>query len=688
MSSGDIVNPKRVRWIANERVDGVDVDNLSAELLEHTDASVRSLIFKPQNAGTTVPTGLILTGFNLQLNPTGGSDGNIRVLSALGVAVDADGRRIVKEAGTVVDIAIPSGTNQLYAYWNEVAVDTAARRFISVTSPFGETPNSVATKFQGTCGFWVRAGNATSIVASDNVTGQTRALVLLCVTTNTAGVISITGFDATLAPNGTFVTNRLSTVSQPTTFPQNNASGGSLRTLHDMVQTLGYIVGQLGWKNSRNTTPAALNNFQAYAVPTVRGIDALFDALSDTDVTPITVWRDGFLNRRSTIDHNGYRMGQVTEINQEWYTGLRTFVIPVGTSWTSGTSVANMSTTRTIDPGSGSGIGLFTVTTGSGSFFVNLPIFVGTTLKAVTFVAFKSSATDTFSYSVVSKAVGTLFSGTVPGTGTGTITTVLTAAVSSPNISLTQTDFFWIALASGFGNTNSTVLTATVTVIEDPQGWLFVPAIDATNLNCTTTREYNDPTVVINQRTARLITQIQASGAAPALGSLSTTLYECFLNADVAYVQEWILRTGTISDATNNRLFAAGIQNNNAGAGNRFVYFYNPNTITNWQLRIVGSSGGVDTDTGVAITANTTYRMRLEIFGANVSSAGGTNFRVRGYINGAKIVDIIVTTLPVADMIRPYFQIGTTTTANGGPYDFSIGRVRRVWNHLLNGDNL
>lgn len=275
MSAGDILNPKRVRWEANERVDGVDADALSAELIEHTDALTRSQLFTPRNLGGTAPTGLIVTGFGLQLNPTGGSDGKVRVLSALGVAIDADGRRIIKDNGLQHDVSIPAGSQQLYVYWNEVAIENLTRRFISVTSPFGESPRGVETKYQSSYGFFVRAGNASSIVASDNVNGQTRALVCIGIVTNTAGVVACTGHNAITAPNGTDIVNRLSTIVPAGTPPTSSVISGSIKTLHEMVQALGHTIGQTAWKGSLGLTPSAANNYGAYNTP-AGGADAAF----------------------------------------------------------------------------------------------------------------------------------------------------------------------------------------------------------------------------------------------------------------------------------------------------------------------------------------------------------------------------------------------------------------------------
>jgi len=89
MSTGDVLNPKRVRLQANERLDTVDTDPLSAAAREHLDAYARAVEAQPRNVGSSTPTGLIIQGFGLTLNPTNPTDAKVRVQSALGVAFDA-----------------------------------------------------------------------------------------------------------------------------------------------------------------------------------------------------------------------------------------------------------------------------------------------------------------------------------------------------------------------------------------------------------------------------------------------------------------------------------------------------------------------------------------------------------------------------------------------------------------------
>lgn len=275
MATGDVLNPSRPRYEANERFDTVDADAASQAPLDHIDALIRAMLTTPRAAGGTSPVGLLLTGFSLTLNPTGPSDGLVRINAELGVAVDANGRPIIKPAGTTLDLTIPAGSHQLYVYYRETDGETAKRRFLTVTPPFTEYSQAMNTKYQSTLGTYVRSGNNTNIVPDDVVNGVTTPLVCIGICTNTAGAISMTGYDATTAPNGSDITNRMATVTAPATPPTVNTRNGSPKTLHDLLTAALYSIGQVAWKGSDFLTPAAGNNFGAYSIP-AGGVDKAF----------------------------------------------------------------------------------------------------------------------------------------------------------------------------------------------------------------------------------------------------------------------------------------------------------------------------------------------------------------------------------------------------------------------------
>lgn len=292
MAIGDILNPKRVRTQANERLDVVDADALSSVAREHLDAYSRAIEAAPRAVGSSTPTGLIFQGFGLTLNPTGPTDAKIRVQSALGVAFDANGRMLIKEAGIQVDLTLPSGNSQVYVYYVESSSDSTVRRVISVSSPFAESGASIPTKFKSDVAFFTRAGDQTSIVASDVVNGGTTALCFLGVANNSGGTVTMTGYNASTAPNGAFATNRITSVTTPATPPPANTANGSVASLLDLINAVAFSVGQALWKGSGVTTPTAANNFQAFAPHPTSSVAKLAEYLAAGNFVGASTFND------------------------------------------------------------------------------------------------------------------------------------------------------------------------------------------------------------------------------------------------------------------------------------------------------------------------------------------------------------------------------------------------------------
>ena len=275
MTTGDITNPKRVRTQANERLDTGDASALSATARSHLDAYARAIEAAPRNVGTTTPTGLIFEGFGLTLNPSAPNDNKVRVQSPVGVAFDSNGRMLIKEVGVTVDLTLGAGNSQIYAYYIEDNSDSAVRRFISVTSPYVESGAAIPTTLKSDVAYWVRTGDQTSIVATDVVNGQTTPLCFLGVANNTAGAITMTGYDVVNAPNGAYAVNRITSILAPTTPPPANTANGSIAHIHGLLSAALYAVGQVAWAHSDFLTPSAANNFGAYKSP-AGGADKAF----------------------------------------------------------------------------------------------------------------------------------------------------------------------------------------------------------------------------------------------------------------------------------------------------------------------------------------------------------------------------------------------------------------------------
>lgn len=272
--SGAIVQPKRPRYQSNERFDTTDADAASRAPREHDDALTRAFLSTPRATAAT-PTGLIVTGFSLTPNPIAGNDFLVRINTEVGVAIDSNGRSIIKTAGTI-DSTIPVGTYQIYVYFIENETDTALRRFLPAAPPYTEYPDAIPTAFQGGVGVHLRAGNLATVVAEDVVNGVTTPLCLVGIATASGlGAVTITGHDAVTAPNGTDITNRLSTVTAPSTVPTTNTRNGSMVTLQDLITAALYTIGQTAWLGSDFLTPAASNNYGAYSAP-AGGADKAF----------------------------------------------------------------------------------------------------------------------------------------------------------------------------------------------------------------------------------------------------------------------------------------------------------------------------------------------------------------------------------------------------------------------------
>jgi len=275
--AGSIVNPKRPRYQVNERFDTVDADAQSRAPREQSKAVMRAFSSAPRNtSGNPSTIGMIITGFELTLNPINGTDGKVRVGSGVGVALDADGGVIIKPQGVTFDVTIPTGTFQLYAYYTEDAVDNAKRRFISVTSPFVESTIAINTSFQGSCLVTAISGNAASVVPEAVVNGATTPLCCIGIVTNSGtGAITCVGYDSVNAPNGTDIAGRLSVPELTSSPPLTPFVNGSIRSVTEMLKHLAYTVGQLAWKGSNQTPPTFANNRGAYSFP-LAGIDPAY----------------------------------------------------------------------------------------------------------------------------------------------------------------------------------------------------------------------------------------------------------------------------------------------------------------------------------------------------------------------------------------------------------------------------
>jgi hypothetical protein len=406
---------------------------------------------------------------------------------------------------------------------------------------------------------------------------------------------------------------------------------------------------------------------------------------AETNVAPLVLNRDYLGNNRSLIDHNGYRMGEVSEIDENWKLGNVRSVLFQAVPVDFGGGALPGGGTGTF----GSGYRIATAAAQADSPIGPLP--AGATIVSAVVQYERIDGTADYAINDHASNVSTTVVRKSISTGTGVTTTDLAATPTAGGLPYTVGPLSNLTLnvQGGPFTGGHRVFGVQISYIVDPPGWTWSGAISfgVAQFTRSPSRKYQDPAAALGlgQRSINIASPFGGAGPGDE-GTLTTEGHEAFMDANTCYVMEWICRTGTISDAVNVRSFKLGVQNANGGANNRFIYFFNQNTTANWQLRIVGSSTA-DTDTGVAIAANTIYRMRLEILGSNMSSSGANAFRIRGFINGSKVADVVSATLPTADMCRPFFAAGVTATGSVA-YDFSLGRVRRVWNHRASSDSL
>ncbi len=677
MAIGDVANPKRVRTQANERLDTVDADAFSVAAREHLDAYSRAIEATPRNVGSSTPTGFIFQGFGLTLNPTGASDNKVRVQSALGVAFDADGRMLIKETGVQVDLTLSAGNSQIYAYYIEDDSDTTVRRRISVSSPFTESGASQPTKFKSNVGFFVRTGDQTSIVASDVVNGATTPLCFLGVAINTAGAITMTGYNATTAPNGAFVTNRLISVTAPTTPPPNNTANGSIATMHGLVNAALYAAGQAVWKGSKNLTPSAANNFGAYTLPTV-GLDGLFDVQTETTFTPVTKWRDWQQNTRFLVDNQGFPGGQISVKDENWFVPA---TVPVTVDPVTGYKIAGSAALTTSPP-----LGV-SFTTSTDQWAVPLdraPIPLGSIVTAVTVFYQSTNAANTLTGAF---NVGSLSSNLVSRTVTtpnafSSFDVMFQPASTQWRKAIKDSERIQLQLSCTISGGSINIYTIQVKYLVPPVGWtpqLGNGGTATADGTVGTIETFNilDPISGLNQRHVQLIAR-NASRETVLLSEL-----ELFVDDDVTHSMEFMVKTGTVIDGTNVCSPSIGY----VSATGAIWRFFRNQADANWSLAasINGGSTGGSLDTGVAFASNTVYRMKLEFQGSNRNSTGFV--RIRGWINGTLVATIPMGAVVVPAAVQLRLRIGVDGST-AGPYDIRIGRIHRAWNHLAAGDNV
>lgn len=264
---------------------------------------------------------------------------------------------------------------------------------------------------------------------------------------------------------------------------------------------------------------------------------------AETNMLPLIVNRDYRGNNRSLIDHNGYRMGEVSEIDENWkLAGTRTVRFSAAPFDYIGVTAPNTGATMRL------------AEEGYQANAVIGPLPAGATITSLVVQYGRFSGVVQFSLDDHSPgSIGLLFVNRIVektiSTGTGNATTDLAVSPSSGGLPYTvnaQSKLTINGLGNGFadvtGDRGFIVEAFLVTYIMDPPGWAWTPSSSVGALpqfNRFAMRRYQDPTAALglNQRSVNIASPFKTAQPGEE-GSLTTEGYEAFMDANICYVQE------------------------------------------------------------------------------------------------------------------------------------------------------
>ena len=470
------------------------------------------------------------------------------------------------------------------------------------------------------------------------------------------------------------------------------ATGGAIATPSGGKQSTGWVTGE--------RPPAQyLNWYQNLVYLWVLFVSGFFtnngSATGNADLgntaeantVPLILARDYLQNRRSHVDHNGYRMGQVTELDETW---MAPAAVNVNIPMEAGIPVFNINNWTYSTGGTGNPV-YWQYSNASGATAAEVDFSLcdlvppNAIITGVIVECNRLNTTDTVQVTIATTQANAatrtaiVANGILSGAAAGNATVTLATGTTTGHLPFQmptggQGDNVTLALSCGdVAASTIKFFGVRVTYIIPPLGWTYVGG--TTNVISAAAAgdqfAYADAQTGLNQRALQLFGS--ALGGSPGSGAM-VSFYETFLDTTTVYETEYMVKPGVITDGSNHRQFFLGVKS----AAGVFVGMYSDATLTNWQLRI----GAANTDTGVVVASSAVYRVRLEVLGTAMNSSGTT--KVRLWINGTKTeVNVAIT----ADKFQQFFSAGTNSTT-GGPYDFTVGRVRRCWNHVSSGDNL
>lgn len=448
-----------------------------------------------------------------------------------------------------------------------------------------------------------------------------------------------------------------------------------------------------GWTVGQTAVSAWMNWWQNLAYLWLLFVSFLFTdggqaagnmdlgATAETNLVPLTKYRDFQQNTRASIDHNGYRMGQVSEMDETWMGGSSSFQVSVsplgvGSSTTSKWDFTNglmwlLNANDVLE------IPLSQVP--AGGLITSAVVYVRTTsgsAQSATLAVLRIPLSAPSNVQIVEKDVSV------------TNATVSTDIMASPTngwgpVYVDPTQHMLFVFSAKAGNTATMgIVGATLTYTADPAGWTWtgVLANNGTGTASPDQRGYKDAQggqVWPGQRCLQLTSG--ANGGSDG-GSTLVSAWETGWTTDTLVVMETaIAATGFDTHSIADVGFELGT------ASNLVTLRYDP-AKANWQLWTQWAfASTAEYDTGVAFANSTIFRVRLELYGAN--RTGSATTRAKLYINGSKVQDQTIASLVATDKLRTRLNV-RTTGATGGPYNLYVGRLRRVFNHFASGDNL
>ena len=413
-------------------------------------------------------------------------------------------------------------------------------------------------------------------------------------------------------------------------------------------------------------------------------------SLANSDVVPLVTYRDFGTNPRSLVDHNGYRMGQVTEISDDW-SELRARTLRVSPSAAafavgSGTAGGWITGPAALDFNS-SAVGTYDLALSGvpdGAFITGVTVYGLAGDGTSTFTATLQSVDESGSQTTIvanhrtGNSVFSLSLGTSPSAGA--LPFYYDAGSTTPSSLNLQ-----MAVSGSVGAPTS-VFQIEIDYVTMPASWqLLVSTAGGGSNGFVTVSTSTDSN--LRQRSLALSS---GTGVNRYIFARPLNYNETF-DDNSTYVVEYMLRTATIDDGAHGCVLRANLVDDGLGASQAFGIYWD-HSLTNWRFQVeanintgIADSVTSSADTGVAVASNTTYRVRLEFQGANVVGLSSGQAELRCYINGAPVASFASITWSNPDL-RPHFEVYSNTT--GGPYQMNVGRVRRVWNHLLSNDAL